>query len=160
TFETLASIKSGASVRAGGDIGVGTDTSVDAIVSADSLAVGLIFWAGADANHDNISEFNNPRGLGIVGRSNVEIGQGVTLTGDTVSLSAAISRLHATSSAGAEALLVFLIGATDAFADAIIGVVTTADVLIDGDPAHPTTITGWEGVDILAKHADLAFVYL
>ena len=110
--------------------------------------------AGLFSNHNNASDFT-PNGIRVTGNSTVEVGNGATLDADTVDLSALISKLHAAAHAGAEAILFLLIGGAAAYAEANVWVDTNAQVVIHGDFAAPTTVTGAEGVDLRALTQDV-----
>ena len=138
---------------AGSHVRVVTDTRLTGDVEVSSFAAGGLLWSSADANHSNDPSFDNPRGLQITGTSNVEIGAGAVLDAVTVSLKAEVSRLSATALAGAEAIVVLLVGVGKAYAEANVELDVVAQVIIKGSATTQTetTITGSQGVDVLAR---------
>ena len=154
TFTTTASVGSLADLTAQGDLLVHATTRIDGVVQAQAFSAAGAFWGSAHANHGNIAAFL-PNGLKIVNSTTVDIGAGARLTGRTASLVALVPHLHGTARAGAESFITVLVGAAVAYADADVYLNSIAQVIIHDGAARTTTITGWEGVDIIARHLDV-----
>ena len=157
-FLTLAAFDSDTDVTARDGIVGHATTTVSGTVEATSFAAGGAFWASADANFDNISEFT-PAGLKVVGQSLVLVASGARLSAETVSLVARVPHLSAASRAGAEsfAVVVFL-AVTKAYAVANTFVDVGAHVVVESGVTRQTLVEGRRGVDLRALADSVSIV--
>ncbi len=147
--DTNIDIGSDASLVAGGAVRLHIDSGTTANTSAEAWVGGLIS-ATAFADHDSFDD----RGVHIGSSGDhaerkITIGGGAQITGNTVDIDAKVSRADFESKVKAGA---FGILNANAFSDANVTVYSDAIVKILNGASSTTTITGFRGVDIEARH--------
>ncbi len=154
-YNTTATIGAGAVANATGNVRVTTDTKTNASTNSRSVIFGE--GVGADADYNQNNDPGVPLGVnvgtpaGFSALSQVEIGKGASLSGQTVSLNATNSATNLSATDYAEAIDPILLGVTTAYSNANVVGSPTTQLLIDGDPN--TKVTGTQGVDIASNQA-------
>ncbi len=154
SYNTKSTVGSGAVVNATGNVRFTTDTKTTASTDSSAFIIGLGVGADADSDPNNAPGVPLGLNLGVNGApvlSQVEIGKGASVTGQTVAFQATNSAMSLSSSASAKAINPILLGVASAFANAHVNGTPTTQVLIDGDAN--TKVTGTQGVDILVNQA-------
>ncbi len=144
--DTRTSIGNGANLNATGNITILSAVRFNGTSNSETYSVAL----GSFADSDNT---NSDRGVDIDSPATVNIGKGSFISGDTVSLRAAILSAKANARAWAESYSPVLLGVATAFADASANVDASAKVIIDANPVGTslqTQVIGASGVDIQA----------
>ena len=95
---------------------------------------------------------NPDPGVTITGLTETIVRGGARITARTVDIVALVSKMAAKAEAYAEGYSATLVTQADAFALASVSIDSDTLVSILGDVAHPTTITGLQGVDLEARH--------
>ena len=157
-YNTTATVGAGATITAAGNIRATADGKTNASTKATAYAVG--FGAGADADYATSGGIQIGDSGTPPAQSQVEIGSGSNLNGQTVTLLASNSEIAASANDSATSFSPILLGVTTAFANANVDAMPSATVLIDNtigvSPA--TQLTGSQGVDILAFNAVPAII--
>ena len=154
-YATTATLGAGAVADVTGNVRATTDTKTNASTNSHSEIVGL--GVGADANYNGNNDPGVPLGVnvgtpaGLSALSQVEIGKGASLSGQTVALAATNSAMNLSATDHAQAIDPILIGVTTAYSTANVAGTPTTQVLIDGDPK--TKVAGTQGVDVLSNQA-------
>ncbi len=151
-YTTKATVGSGATVTVGENVSIGSDAQTSATTSATSIIVGVSVGAYADTDTTkadlggvNIGSSASPA------LSQVEVGSGANVTGQTVSLKATQTSLSASATDTAKAFNPILFGINIAYADSHVAVTSAANVMID--QGANTKVTGTQGVDVIANQS-------
>ncbi len=151
-YTTKATVGSNATVIAGENVSIGSDAQTSATTSATSIIVGVSVGAYADTDTTKADMGGvNIGSSAFPALSQVEVGTNATVSGQTVSLKATQSAISASATDTAEAFNPILIGINIAYADSHVSVTSAANVMID--PGANTTVTGTQGVDVIANQS-------
>ncbi len=149
TVNAIVRVGERARLVAGGLISMNADAYPEGLTEAEAFAGAAIGWAGAWANWTN-EEAYQPYGLAVTVLSKVEIGADAVVEADELSLVATTSETDLRAHAGAQSFLVLLIGGSVAYAWA--EVAGTVDAIVD--IGARAVVTGWRGVDLIARQSD------
>ena len=155
TYNNTSYIGEGATVTAFDAVGIYANSTAHGRTDVYTESWGL----GAGADSDN-THSKDDAGIHITGTTQTQVGEGVTLTGESVDINARVDQLSGDSDAYAKAINPVLFGVAVAYADAVVKLNSDVKNLVGvnlsgADTAAQTTITGYRGVDITTGTADL-----
>jgi len=143
-------IGSKASLQAGGAVRIQVVSGTTADTHAETWVGGLLSGTALSDHEDYDNRGVHIGSDGDPADRKITVKGGAQITGNTVDIDANVTRidLQAKTKAGA-----FGIANANAFSDSNVTVYSDARVQILNDTASPTTITGFRGVDIEARHS-------
>ena len=150
-FATTVDIGAGATLDAGRHMRLTADSKADGSTYSRS-------WSLAVAGGGRSDMENSDPGVRITSLTQTIVRGGARLTARTVDIVALVSKLVAKAEAFAEGYSAILVTEAEAYAKANVDIDSDTQVLILGDAAQPTTITGVEGVDLVARHEGTSIV--
>ncbi|HEY3484659.1 MAG TPA: hypothetical protein VGK49_04705, partial [Ilumatobacteraceae bacterium] len=155
TFANETYIAEGASITAGDAVGIYAKSTARGTNDVYSESWGVGAGADSDNTHDT-----DDAGVHIVGTTRTRIGEGVTITAQSVDIDATAESLTGRSDAYAKAINPILFGVAVAFADAVVKINSNVQNLIGVNLVGAasgalTVITGYRGIDITASNPDI-----